>query len=278
MLNKVIDLLIKNDVINEDKLQLFLDKYTESKLSILNLIKVRIISEETMEQVLLQELRLQNIELSELEGLVGINTTALLKRMAKELDIKYIEINESEIDFKLIKRLPLKQLTRYNALPLYVEDEKVTVAFANPNDYEAKGAIERFFHGKIMIVALSRKEVIQQILSQLNTVEKVEAFSTDIKQDLEKGSNETVKDESPAVVQLIDLILELAVEKGVSDIHIEATEHHSLVRYRIDGMLQENFRMERAIFSPLASRMKLLSNLDIAEKRKPQRWKIYTGD
>ncbi|MBU1668357.1 GspE/PulE family protein [bacterium] len=269
-MNKIIDLLIKNDVINENKLQLFIDKYTESKLSILNLIKVRIISEEAMESALLQEIRLQTIEMSDLEGIIGINTTALLRRMAKDLDIQYIEINESEIDYKLIKRLPLKQLVRYNALPLYIEDEKVTVAFANPNDYEAKGAIERFFHGKIMLIALSRKEVIQQILGQLNTVEKVEAFSTDIKMDLEKGGNENSNDESPAVLQLIDLILESAIKKGVSDIHVEATEHYCLVRYRIDGMLQESFRMEKVIFSPLASRMKLLSNLDIAEKRKPQ--------
>lgn len=272
MMNKIIDLLIKHEVIKENKLQLFLDKYTESKLSILNLIKVRIISEEAMEHVLLQEIRMQTIDMTDLEGIVGINTTALLKRMAKELDIEYIEINESEIDYKLIKRLPLKQLVRYNALPLYSEDEKITVAFANPNDYEAKGAIERFFHGKIMVVALSRKEVIQQILGQLNIEEKVEAFSSDIKMDLEKGGNETTNasDASPAVVQLIDLILDAAIEKGVSDIHIEATEYYCLVRYRIDGMLQESFRMEKAIFSPLASRMKLLSNLDIAEKRKPQ--------
>ena len=270
MMNKIIDLLIENDVIEESKLQLFIDKYTESKLSILNLIKVRIISEEAMEGVLIQEIRLQTIEMTDLEGIAGINTTALLKRMAKDLDIEYVEINESEIDYKLIKRLPLKQLVRYNALPLYVEDEKVTVAFANPNDYEAKGAIERFFHGKIMLIALARKEVIQQILGQLNTIEKVESFSTDIKKDLEKGGNESSRDESPAVVQLIDLILESAIEKGVSDIHVEATEHYCLVRYRIDGMLQESFRMEKVIFSPLASRMKLLSNLDIAEKRKPQ--------
>lgn len=270
IMNKIIDLLIKKEVIDENKLQLFIEKYTESKVNIQNLIKVRIISEEAMETILLQEIRLQKIELTELEGIVGIDTTALLRRMAKEMDIKYIEINESEIDFKLIKRLPLKQLLRYSALPLYIEDEKVTVAFANPNDYEAKGAIERFFHGKIMIVALSRKEVIQHILGKLKTVEKVEAFSVDIKKDLEKGKNESNSDESPAVLKLINLILEGAIEKGVSDIHIEATEHYCLVRYRIDGMLHESFRMEKVIFSPLASRMKLLSNLDIAEKRKPQ--------
>jgi general secretion pathway protein E len=270
LMHKIIDLLIKNGIIQESKLEAFIAKYTEEKLSIRNLIKVRIINENEMEKVLLREIRIEAIELSDLEGIVGIDTTALLKRMAKELDIDYIEIKESEIDYKLVKRLPLKQLLRFNALPLYSEDDKVTVAFANPYDYEAKGAIERFFHGKMMVVTLARKEVIHQILGQLNIVEKVEVFSEDIKQDLEHGGAESSSDESPAVLQLIELILESAIEKGTSDIHIEATENYCLVRYRIDGMLQETFRMEKSIFSPLASRMKLLSNLDIAEKRKPQ--------
>ncbi len=271
-MHKIINILVKNEIIDERKLEAFIEKYTEEKLSILNLIKVRIINEEEMEKTLLQEIRLQNIEINDLEGIPGIDTTALLKRMAKELDIEYMEVNESDIDFKLVKRLPLKQLVRYNALPLYMEDNEVTVAFSNPADYEAKGAVERFFRGKMMRIVLVRKEIIQQVLNQLNRVEKVEEFSESIKEDLEHGGTENITktDESPAVLQLIELILATAIEKGTSDIHIEATENHCLVRYRIDGMLQEIFRMEKNIFSPLASRMKLLSNLDIAEKRKPQ--------
>jgi len=269
-MHKIINILVKNEIIDEKKLEAFIEKYTEDKLSILNLIKVRIINEEEMEKTLLQEIRLQSIEMNDLEGIQGIDTTVLLKRMAKELEIEYMEVNESDIDFKLVKRLPLKQLVRYNVLPLYMEDNEVTVAFANPNDYEAKGAVERFFRGKMMKVVLVRKEIIHQVLSQLNVAEKVEVFSESIKEDLEHGGSEAQSNESPAVLQLIELILSSAIEKGTSDIHIEATENYCLVRYRIDGMLQENFRMEKSIFSPLASRMKLLSNLDIAEKRKPQ--------
>jgi len=270
-MQKIIDLLIKENVLDEAKLKLFIDKYSEDKLSIMNLLKVRLIHSDKLDEVLLRELRLQTIEINDLEGLQGIDTTDLLKKQAKELGVSFIDIPSIEIDYKLIKRLPLKQLVRHNALPLFVEDDQVTVAFENPNDFEAKGAIERFFHGKIMVVALARKEIIQQILSQLNTNEKVEEFSVEIKEDLEQGGQENQgSDESPAVLKLIELILSTSIETGASDIHIEATEKNCIVRYRIDGMLVENFRMENTIFSPLASRMKLLSNLDIAEKRKPQ--------
>jgi general secretion pathway protein E len=270
-MQKIIDLLINENALNEDNLKLFIEKYGEEKLTIPNLIKVRLIHQESMEVILLKELRLQILTLKDLEGIHGIDTTALLKRQAKEAKIEYLDIKDIEIDYKLVKRLPLKQLLKYNALPLFVEDNKVTVAFSNPNDFEAKGAIERFFHGKIMVVALTRVEMIQQILGQLHTEEKVEVFTEDIKQDLEQGGNDNIEENAyPAVVQLIELILESAISKGTSDIHIEATEHYCLVRYRIDGLLQEYFRMEQSIFSPLSSRMKLMSNLDIAEKRKPQ--------
>jgi len=264
------DLLIRENILDEDKLKLFIEKYGEERLSIANLLKVRLLHQEKMDEVLLRELRLQSISMSDLEGLQGINTTDLLKKQAKELGIEYIDIPSIEIDYKLVRRLPLKQLVRYRALPLFVEDDQVTVAFENPTDFEAKGAIERFFHGKIMVVALARKEIIQRILSSLDTEEKVEEFSVEIKEDLEQGGAEAKTDESPAVLKLIELVLATAIEKGASDIHIEATENNCIVRYRIDGMLQEDFRMEKSIFSPLASRMKLLSNLDIAEKRKPQ--------
>ena len=270
-MQKIIDLLIKENALDENKLQLFINKYGESKLSISNLIKVRLIHTEEMEIILNKELRLQSITMKELESISGIDTTELLKRQAKDANMEYMDIRGVNIDLKLLKRLPLKQLLKYKVLPLYIEDDKVTVAFSNPNDFEAKGAIERFFHGKIMLTVLSRVEMIEEILSQLHTEEKVEEFTEDIKQDLEQGGNETIDENAlPAVVQLIDLILESAIAKGTSDIHIEATEHYCLVRYRIDGILQEYFRMEQAIFSPLSSRMKLLSNLDIAEKRKPQ--------
>ena len=270
-MQKIIDLLIKENALDEEKLKLFLDKYGESKLSITNLIKVRLIHIEEMENILIRELRLQTFTLRDLEGISGIDTTDILKRQAKDANIEYLDIRDVEIDYKLIKRLPLKQLMRYKVLPLFVEDEKVTVAFSNPNDFEARGAIERFFHGKIMLVVLSRVEMVEQILTQLHTEEQVAEFSEAIKQDLEQGGNENIDENaSPAVVKLIELILESAIAKGTSDIHIEATEHYCLVRYRIDGMLQESFRMEQLIFSPLSSRMKLMSNLDIAEKRKPQ--------
>ncbi len=271
-MQRVIDLLIQDGVIDEKKLALFINKYGEERVTIENLIKVKIINQLAMDEALIKALRLHTIEMEDLEPIQGIDTTRLLKQIAQKMDIKYIEINDVDIDYHLVKRLPLKQLMRYNALPLYVEGSTVTVAFENPADFEAKGAIERFFHGKIMEVAIAKGQMIRRELLKLKTNEDVEEFSQDIKHDLTEGAVEVADDskESPAVLKLIETILSTAIDAKASDIHIEATEENCIVRYRVDGMLQEYFKLEKVIFGPLASRMKLLSNLDIAEKRKPQ--------
>ncbi len=271
-MQRVLDLLIQNSIIDEKKLNLFITKYGEERVTIENLIKVKIINVVQMDEALIKALRMHSIELEDLEPIQGIDTTRILKQIAHNMDIKYIEINDIDIDYHLLKRLPLKQLMRYNALPLYTEGSTVTVAFENPADFEAKGAVERFFHGKIMEVAIAKGQMIRRELLKLKTNEEVEEFSEDIKHDLTEGAMEVSEEskESPAVLKLIETVLSTAIDAKASDIHIEATETNCIVRYRVDGMLQEYFQLEKIIFGPLASRMKLLSNLDIAEKRKPQ--------
>ncbi|HHH20112.1 MAG TPA: type II/IV secretion system protein [Campylobacterales bacterium] len=271
-MQRIIDLLTDNGVIDSSKMELFINKYGEERVTIENLIKVHIINQHQMDEVLIKELRLQSITLEELESISGIDTVRLLRQVAKNLDIRYVELIEVDIDYKLVKRLPIKQLMRYNAMPLYAEDATVTVAFENPADFEAKGAIERFFRGKIMEVVIAKPQMIKRELLKLKTAEDVEEYSEDIKHDLTDGAIETQQesDESPAVLKLIETVLKTAIDAKASDIHIEATETHTIVRYRIDGMLQEYFKLEKVIFGAVASRMKLLSSLDIAEKRKPQ--------
>ncbi|MBD3793067.1 MAG: type II/IV secretion system protein [Campylobacterales bacterium] len=272
-MERLLELLIRNSLIDKDKLNLFIRKYGEERITIENLIKVKILDPITLEEFLVKELRMQTIEMEELESIQGIDTTHLLKLIAKSLNIDYVELSEIDIDYKLVKRLPIKQLVRYNALPLYVDDmtATVTVAFADPSNFEAKGAIERFFHGKIMEVVIAKAQMIKRELLKLKTAEDVEMFSQDIKHDLTDGAIDTQdSNDSPAVLKLIETVVKTAINAKASDIHIEATETHTMIRYRIDGMLQAYFKLEKVIFGPLASRTKLLSGLDIAEKRKPQ--------
>ena len=150
-MQKIIDLLIKENALDEKKLELFINRYGDSKVSITNLIKVRLIHVEEMEKILNKELRLQSIKMEDLESISGIDTTDLLKRQAKDANMEYMDIRDVKIDFKLIKRLPLKQLVRYKVLPLYIEDEKVTVASLTPMILKLREQLNAFFMEKLWL-------------------------------------------------------------------------------------------------------------------------------
>jgi len=134
----------------------------------------------------------------------------------------------------------------------------------------AQDAISRYFPNKLIKIGFSMPSLIEDKVLQLETYESLKSFVEEIKEDLRSSSSSDEENESPAVLKLIDLILRASIVKRASDIHIELTEKNSLVRARIDGMLQQLFLFDKEVFWALSSRVKLLSNLDIAEKRKPQ--------
>ncbi|MDD3506106.1 MAG: ATPase, T2SS/T4P/T4SS family, partial [Sulfurimonas sp.] len=97
-----------------------------------------------------------------------------------------------------------------------------------------------------------------------------------IREELNSISSIDEQQEASSILLLIDVILNSCIKNRASDVHIEPTEKNCVVRTRIDGKLTEIFIFEKDIYPPLASRLKLLSNLDIAEKRKPQDGRFST--
>ncbi|HHO42387.1 MAG TPA: type II/IV secretion system protein, partial [Epsilonproteobacteria bacterium] len=143
-------------------------------------------------------------------------------------------------------------------------------------DMAAVDAMSRLFPKKPISLALARPKQIVQHLQRLETNESVKSLIVDIRKDLSQEGQDSNNNESSAVLKLIDLILKSAIYAGASDIHIEALEKSCIVRERIDGLLRQSFSFDKDIFAPLSSRMKLLANLDIAEKRKPQDGRFNT--
>ena len=99
--------------------------------------------------------------------------------------------------------------------------------------------------------------------------ESIKGLIGEIRKEITSSAAENPQ-ESSGILKLIEIILKTSILARASDIHIEPTENNCIVRSRIDGMLTETFIFDKDIYPPLASRMKLLSNMDIAEKRKPQ--------
>ena len=268
---KLIEIMLKEGLVTKEAISKLVKSRPPKKISFANLIAEKMIDLHVVESFLVKKIRQGVLTLSRLEKIEGIDIIPILKDLAKELHIEYVDLDEKEIDMKLFSTIPYKQLLKYNVIPIEETDLNILIAFDDPLDMGAQDAIQRLFPKKPIRIAIAKPSQIHQHLQRLEINESVKGLIQDIRKDLNQESTIGEDDgESSAVLKLIDIILKSAIYIGASDIHIEATEKSCIVRERVDGMLRQSFTFDKDIFSPLASRMKLLSNLDIAEKRKPQ--------
>jgi len=268
---KLVEMMLDEGLITKEAISTLVKSRPPKKISFANLIAENMIDLQVVENFLVKKIRQGVITLAHLEKIEGIDIVPILKEVAKVLHIEYIDLDEIEIDMKLFSEIPYKQLIKYNVIPIEETDFNILLAFDDPLDMGAQDAIQRLFPKKPIKIAIAKPSQIHQHLQRLEINESVKGLIQDIRKDLsQEGNIDEDSEESSAVLKLIDIILKSAIYIGASDIHIEATEKSCIVRERVDGMLRQSFTFDKDIFNPLASRMKLLSNLDIAEKRKPQ--------
>ena len=194
-----------------------------------------------------------------------ISKTEFLKYLSEQMGIKYVD-NLDQVRLRDIK-IPVNILKQTLSVPVEVKYDKVVVAMADPLDWNAQALIKRFFHDKDLEIVLGFKDDIRKVIKKVEDREKIKEILTDIKKEL-KG--EEVKGNESAIMRLIKYIIVSAIERKASDIHIEADEKEGEVRLRIFGTLYEFLDFDYEIFHAMNSRIKLLANLDVSEKRKPQ--------
>jgi general secretion pathway protein E len=268
---RLIEMMLDEKLITKDSISTLVKSRPPKKISFANLIAEEMIDLHSVEIFLVKKVRQGIITLSHLEKIEGIDIGPILEEVAKALHVEYIDLDEIEIDMKLFSQLPYKQLIKYNIIPIAENDLNVLIVFDDPLDMAAQDATQRLFPKKPLKIAIARPKQISQHLQRLEINESIKGLVLDIRKDLAQEENDEEDDDaSPAVLKLIDIILKSAIYIGASDIHIEAAEKSCIIRERVDGMLRQSFLFDKDIFGPLSSRMKLLSNLDIAEKRKPQ--------
>ncbi|GIT98199.1 GspE/PulE family protein [Sulfurovum sp. TSL1] len=268
---KLIEIMLKENLITKEAISTLVKSRPPKKISFANLLAEEMTDLHTVEIFLAKKIRQGVITLSHLEKIEGINIVPIIEEVAKTLHVEYVDLDDIEIDMKLFSKISYSQLLKYNIIPIEESDLNVLIVFDDPLDMAAQDAIQRLFPKKPIRIAISKPSQIHQHLQRLEINESIKGLVADIRKDLaQEGKADEKADESPAVLKLIDVILKSAIFTGASDIHIEALEKSCIVRVRVDGILRQSFTFDRDIFNPLASRMKLLSNLDIAEKRKPQ--------
>ena len=271
MNNKLLDTIIANLHLDEHDISNIKNSLSSIKNGIYFLINRKFISENELSQLVAKNLRAGKLSIDDLDELPNDLIENILKEYASLLNIKYVDLDTYDIDLKIATKVPLNQLKKFYVLPIKEGDINILAAISDPIDIAAQEAVQRLFPKKPVKFVLASKLQIENYLNKLELNENIKEFINEIRQDLQQGgTNRNEIEESSAVLRLIEAILKTAIIARASDIHIEPTENNCVVRARIDGILNEKFIFDKDIYPPLSSRLKLMANLDIAEKRKPQ--------
>jgi type IV pilus assembly protein PilB len=210
----------------------------------------------------------------------------LYKALAVEFSLPFVTIAQTSIDAAAASAIPRKFAEKHLCFPIGKSDDGLTVAVTNPRDLELVGALEFATGCRITRVIAAERDIRFAIEQAYGSKSRLHEDARNIARDLKESDikrpetgGATVdalrrETESEPVVRMVNLILDDAALKGASDIHIEPHEHSLHIRNRIDGMLLEMMDLPGWMQNPLTSRIKILANLDIAEKRVPQDGRI----
>ena len=224
--------------------------------------------------------------------------TALLSR---QYGVPSISLGDFEIDQSVVKLIPAETAQKYQILPLSRAGATLTIAMTNPTNVFAMDDIKFMTGYNVEPVVASESAVVEAIARYYNLAVKpvsgngngqpsaldfanqalqwlpiVDASEVEVLEELEEISVEALarQGEEAPVIRLVNVMLMSAISKGASDIHIEPYEKELRIRYRIDGVLYNIMAPPMKFRDPIASRVKIMAKLDIAEKRLPQDGRI----
>lgn len=203
--------------------------------------------------------------------------------LAEQLDIPYVDLNTFIIHPDIITNIPESIARKHRLVPTFKVKNSLTVAMVDPLDFHALDALKRHVKFEIKPVMASPSSIniiIEKYYGITGSIEEaLKGFdiATLTREAKEKGEtpeyiNKLVS-EAP-VVKLVDLIIEDAVRRSASDIHLEPEETKVVTRLRLDGLLHESVPLPKILQEAIISRVKILAELDIAQKRTPQDGKI----
>ncbi len=224
-----------------------------------------------------------------------ISEKDLALNLSKQLDISYISLSQIDVKKTIEQRLhnliPAKFAKKHLLLPIYKHFNSITVAFVDPLDLLTLDNLKKMTGCEINSLITTKSEILRgldnlygkdsllrdAIKESYKHEKKKESSIETVLEEEEKKEEDKLsldkliaKAEEAPVVKLVDLILKQAIDEGASDIHIEPVRDKLSLRYRIDGVLREITSPASHLHTAIVSRVKILSKLDIAEKRLPQ--------
>jgi type IV pilus assembly protein PilB len=246
------------------------------------LVREGLITREQLSQAL-QEQRNSGMRLGYTLVKLGlVEETEITKMLARQYRMPAVDLARFEVDPRIVKLIPSEVAVKHTVLPLKREGRTLTVAMSDPTNMTVVDDLKFITRYDIFPVIAGEytlrtaiEKHYEQTDAQLQTILKdIEDEDLEVIEEQEDDEAPTQLSDDAPVVKLINGILTDAVKRGASDIHIEPFEKEIRVRYRIDGALQEVMKPPIKLRAALTSRVKIMSNLNIAERRVPQDGRI----
>ncbi|HMA29491.1 MAG TPA: GspE/PulE family protein [Thermoanaerobaculia bacterium] len=201
------------------------------------------------------------------------------RQLAERLGLPYVDLWTFRIDAELFRSIPLEWMLRFEFVPEKAENGSLAVVMADPTDVVKRDELEGLLKKRLRVRVGSRA-ALQDILQKSESTQRVleeatEEFRMQVVREDEEGqevlSIDRITADASPIIKLVDSVLFNAIQRRASDIHIETQEHVVVIKYRIDGVLYPAMEpIDKKHHQTIISRIKVMSELDIAEKRIPQ--------
>ncbi|CAL8977587.1 Type II secretion system protein E [Cellulomonas sp. T2.31MG-18] len=199
----------------------------------------------------------------------------LVKALAAQVGMPFVDLDEYPVDRAAVSMVPAALCRRYTVLPVGIRDGALMLATADPGNVVAVDDVRTVSGMQVVSVVATYDNVLRAIDRFCRADDEMDSLTNAFEDQAPEPETDLsrmgdfVDDDAP-IVRYVNLLVTQAITDRSSDIHIEPTEHDLRVRYRIDGVLHEVQRSPKNIQGGVISRVKILSDIDIAEKRKPQ--------
>jgi len=204
---------------------------------------------------------------------------ARARELAQRLGLELDDLSEYRIDPELFRQLPVDVMLRYQFIPLFRQGDAVVVVMADPSDVAMVDEVELAV-GAPLLLRVGPAGKIAEILEKSESTQRVldeatEDFRIQLVQERDDGEEtltiDRIATDTSPIIKLVDTIIYNAIQRRASDVHIETWDKEVVVKYRIDGVLYQAMEpIDKRHHSTIISRIKVMSELDIAEKRIPQ--------
>ena len=196
----------------------------------------------------------------------------LVAALATQIGLKFVDLSDYPVDGSAVSRVPDTVCRRHNALPIGYEDGKLVVAMADPANVFAVDDMRSMTGMEIKPVVATKADVLAAINRYQRSDDEMDQLTSAIDSQDEVDDLSSVKEitEDAPIVKFVNLLITQAIQDRASDIHVEPSEKDLRVRFRIDGVLHEVMRSPKSITSGVTSRLKIMADINIAERRIPQ--------